>query len=151
MTSLAIRVENLSKLYHIGRARRRHDALRDMIEDFRLPIFDFGKRTLKIATEDTEKKLCVFDIKRGEVVGVIGRNGVGKSTLLKILLRITKPTAGRAEIHGRGGQSAGSGHRLPAHTDCGIMKQIERRCMRKKDEHFCHTDGTFGPTQDIRH
>lgn len=48
-------------------------------------------------------KDATFQIRRGEVVGVIGRNGAGKSTLLKILTRITKPTSGRAEIRGRVG------------------------------------------------
>src|SRR6185295_2097393 len=42
-----------------------------------------------------------FEIRRGEVLGIIGRNGAGKSTMLKILSRITEPTSGRIGIRGR--------------------------------------------------
>src|SRR3979490_1499304 len=43
------------------------------------------------------------EVKQGEVVGIIGRNGAGKSTMLKLLSRITVPTEGRICIDGRVG------------------------------------------------
>src|SRR4029079_8306625 len=42
-----------------------------------------------------------FTARRGEVVGIVGRNGAGKSSLLKVISQVLKPTTGRAVIHGR--------------------------------------------------
>ncbi len=44
-----------------------------------------------------------FSVEQGEVIGIIGCNGAGKSTPLKILTRITEPSAGLIEMHGRVG------------------------------------------------
>jgi len=99
MSDLAIRVENLSKLYHIGKAQRRHDTLRDAI------VGAFKRSNVQTSgrSDDTlwALKDVSFEVKRGDVIGIIDRNGAGKSTLLKILSRITEPTEGRAEMHGR--------------------------------------------------
>jgi lipopolysaccharide transport system ATP-binding protein len=42
-----------------------------------------------------------FKVKQGEVLGVVGRNGAGKSTMLKILSRVTAPTSGEVRVKGR--------------------------------------------------
>jgi lipopolysaccharide transport system ATP-binding protein len=44
-----------------------------------------------------------LDLRRGEVLGIVGRNGAGKSTLLKILSRVTLPDTGYADLYGRVG------------------------------------------------
>ncbi|NLE45725.1 MAG: ATP-binding cassette domain-containing protein [Chloroflexi bacterium] len=112
-SDIAIRVDGLSKQYRIGRRQERHDTLRDAIV---AGAKSFGRRDRDGSTDDTlwALKDVSFEVKRGEVVGVIGRNGAGKSTLLKILSRITEPTAGRAEIHGRVGSllEVGTGFHL---------------------------------------
>ena len=103
MSDIAIRVENLSKLYHIGALQQRHDTLRDALVATVSPRQRPNRSTNSDDTDLWALRDVSFEVKRGEVVGIIGRNGAGKSTLLKILSRITEPTSGRAEIHGRVG------------------------------------------------
>ena len=101
MAEIAIRCDNISKRYRIG-SREKYTALRDVIANGIAAPF----RRNGTASPDTHIWALddvSFEIKRGQVVGVIGHNGGGKSTLLKILSRITKPTRGHAEINGRVG------------------------------------------------
>lgn len=114
---LAINVENISKRYRLGLKEQSHEEfITSAFEFIRKPINNFKKyRSLYKFDEisedhnkflDTEDVLWAlkgisFQVKKGEVLGIIGTNGAGKSTLLKILSRITVPTTGRIQIRGR--------------------------------------------------
>jgi lipopolysaccharide transport system ATP-binding protein len=108
MRDTAIRVENLGKLYQIGQRLTRYETLRDRIALFARSPF---RNLRRLGTRGQKRELgyiwaikdVSFEVKRGEVVGIIGGNGAGKSTLLRILSRITEPTEGYAEIRGRVG------------------------------------------------
>lgn len=108
---IAIRVEGLGKKYLIGHEseRERYMALRDVMARGARSIWrktvDMACGREIIAGDTVEKFWALrevgFEVKRGEVLGIIGRNGAGKSTLLKILSRITEPSEGRVTINGR--------------------------------------------------
>lgn len=112
MSDIAIRVEGLSKKYRINDNSERYKTLRSRISSLATTPLFFRK-----PKEDNEfwaLKDVSFEVKKGEVVGVIGFNGAGKSTLLKILSRITDPTSGYAQINGRVGSllEVGTGFHL---------------------------------------
>jgi lipopolysaccharide transport system ATP-binding protein len=95
---VAISVEHLSKVYRIGGKQEGYRTFRDTVTGL---VKRFGRRRKGRNEPFWALRNLSFEVKRGEVVGIIGRNGAGKSTLLKILSRITEPAEGFAEIHGR--------------------------------------------------
>ena len=88
MNDYAIRVENISKVYKLY--SRNIDRLKDSL--------NLGKGKYK---EHYALNNLSFDIKKGECVGIIGTNGAGKSTILKIITGVLSPTQGKVEIDGR--------------------------------------------------
>ncbi|WKZ25988.1 MAG: ABC transporter ATP-binding protein [bacterium] len=99
MSENIIEVNKISKKYVMNQGAH-YDTLRDKISS----VFSFNKsRESKARKIFWALKDVSFNVKKGEVLGLIGRNGAGKSTLLKILSRITPPTSGSALIKGRVG------------------------------------------------
>src|SRR5574339_509516 len=111
MSDIAINVDGLGKIFHIGGMQKSHYRLTDQLADlFVAPFRRAGNLLRGQGTGAAELNETIWalknvslQIKPGEVVGIIGRNGVGKSTLLRILAGITDPTVGYADIYGRVG------------------------------------------------
>ena len=91
----SIIVENLSKQYRIGELHRETTLSETLIHTL-TQLFKRKRKETIWALKDVS-----FKINAGEVLGIIGRNGSGKSTVLKVLAKITYPTSGTTKVLGR--------------------------------------------------
>jgi lipopolysaccharide transport system ATP-binding protein len=93
-----VRFDNVSKAFARG---ERHDSLRDLIPAALRGLF--GGQGAEPAELFWALRDVSFEVQAGRALGIIGRNGAGKSTVLKLLTRILKPTHGSCAVLGRTG------------------------------------------------
>jgi ABC-type polysaccharide/polyol phosphate transport system ATPase subunit len=104
-----IRAEGLSKKYRLGVITRK--MLVDQIESYvarklgrsdpHALVHEKDTDTMPMQSDFWALNDVSFEVRKGDIVGIMGRNGSGKSTLLKLLSRITAPTEGKAYLKGR--------------------------------------------------
>lgn len=88
MEEKVIEIKNITKVYNL------YDKPSDRLKEV---IFPYKKRHKDFIALDNVS----FDVKKGEILGIIGKNGSGKSTILKIITNVLTPTSGKATIKGK--------------------------------------------------
>lgn len=140
-----IEVNHLSKKYKYGEFQP-YFTLRDTLVGIsRIPLTLFRKRSVSNRLAKNEfwaLKDISFKIYPGETMGIIGQNGAGKSTILKVLSRITPPTKGSVILRGRVGSllEVGTGFhfeltgRENIYLNGAILGMTKHEINRKFDE-----------------
>src|ERR671939_53216 len=109
MSDIAIRVEGLGKRYRLGANAQPYKTLRESLVDVAAMPLRAASRLTRRPTAAGERahrpefwalQDVSFDVKHGEMLGIVGHNGAGKSTLLKLLSEITEPTRGKVKVNG---------------------------------------------------
>jgi lipopolysaccharide transport system ATP-binding protein len=98
MSTARVTFDQVSKAFRRG---ERHDSLRDLVPS--LVRRALGRGRPAAAREFWALRDVSFGVRAGEALGIIGRNGAGKSTVLKLLTRILRPTRGTCAVVGRTG------------------------------------------------
>jgi lipopolysaccharide transport system ATP-binding protein len=98
MSDTALEMDHVSKKFKKGEI---HDSLRDLIPFLTKNVFRRDSDNVLGKREFWALNDISFQVKCGEAFGIIGRNGAGKSTILKILSGIMKPTKGKMNVHGK--------------------------------------------------
>jgi len=95
---IVLKVESVSKRFSRGEM---HDSLRDFIPSLFAKLTGRARAAPTASKEFWALKDVSFQLNRGEAFGIIGANGAGKSTILKLITGIMKPTSGRIDLNGR--------------------------------------------------